>query len=220
MSSGVPVGMYRTYVQLGPGEPFSFRRWSAGIRAGRTFITSGPILRMTVDGCPIGSTLTVPRGTVVEVRCEASSTLPIQSLQLVERGRVVDAVEVSKPERTLSLVSRVTITEPTWLAARCGGPGYAPLRHFDEQRRGIMAHTSPIYFSVGSGYRLRDPAVSEYMLTLIGAAREYLHASAQYAAGSTTHRHGRSDHVAYLDEPFRQAEDRIRARRRSHRRRE
>ena len=37
MSSGVPVGLYRTYAQL--DEEFSYPAWCAAVRAGRTFLS-------------------------------------------------------------------------------------------------------------------------------------------------------------------------------------
>ncbi|MEO8463646.1 MAG: CehA/McbA family metallohydrolase [Chloroflexota bacterium] len=214
MSSSVPVGLFRTYVQLGPDSAFTFDAWSDGIRAGRTFITSGPMIRLTVDGEAIGSTLHVRAGATVEVDCEATSILPMHSLQLVSRGKVIDEVGGVAPARTLRLQATVRIDGPTWLAARCGGPGYEPLGHFDQHRRGIMAHTSPVYVATGAEYDLRDRATSDYMLSLVSAGREYLRsASPQYPAGTVTHKHGRRDHLAYLEEPFIEAEQRIRARR-------
>lgn len=218
MASGVPVGLYRTYVHVGTDAPFSFERWSAGIRAGRTFISSGPMLRMTVDGHPIGDTIQVPAGATVDVECEASSVLPVQSLQLVERGRVIEEVDAGpfvadSGPRTISLHKRVRVTGPTWLAARCGGPSYSPLRHFDDSRRGIMAHTSPVYIATGDTYDLRDASTSTYMLSLIAGGREYIRAgSAQYPMGTTTHGHASPDHLAYLEAPFIEAETRIKER--------
>lgn len=212
MSSSVPVGLYRTYVHTGTQEPFTFDRWASGIKQGRTFITSGPMLKLTVDGRPIGDTIRVASGAMVEVECEASSVLPMQTLQLIERGEVIDAADVGSSSgdsrlRTVRLSRRVRIDGPTWFAARCGGPHYAPLRHFDGSRRGIMAHTSPVYVAIGETYRLRNDSTSQYMLSLIAGGREYIRAaSAQYQEGSVTHGHGREDHIAYLEEPFLEAE--------------
>ena len=46
MSAEVPVGAIRTYARLGPDEPRTFDAWSAAVRAGRTFATSGPVLEL------------------------------------------------------------------------------------------------------------------------------------------------------------------------------
>lgn len=212
MSSGVPVGMYRTYVRLRAGEPFTFRSWARGIRHGATFISSGPILDMKVDGHPVGSVVRVPRGGRVTVEVDARSALPMAEVQLVERGRVIDRVQRTSSVRSISLRSEVRIDGPTWLAARCGGLDYEPIRHHDEQRRGIMAHTSPTYVATSPGARLRDRGTTAHMLELVRAGREYLSASAQFVPGTVTHPHGEADHRAYLEAPFDEAERRLLAR--------
>jgi hypothetical protein len=213
MSSGTPVGLYRTYVQLAPDAAFTFESWSAGLREGRTFISSGPLLKLSVEGRSVGDTLEVPVGAQVEVECEARSIFPLNSLQVVARGRVVDEVSSSEGSDRLRLRTRLRIDGPTWIAARCGGPGYKPIRHFDERRRGIMAHTSPVYVATGPEYDLRDASTAQYMLTLIGGGVEYLRSnSPQFAAGTVTHRHHADDHAAYLEQPFREAERAVRQR--------
>jgi hypothetical protein len=214
MSSGTPVGLYRTWARLADGEAFSFDAWVAAVRAGRTFISSGPILRFTVEGRSIGDVLEVPAGATIEVEGEARSIFPIHSLQLVERGRVVDEVADGAGTRSLQLRSRVRVEGPTWLALRCGGPGYRPIRHFDERRRGVMAHTGPLYVAPGGHYDLRDAGTEEYLLTLIGGGLEYLRRAApRYPEGQVTHRHGEADHQAWLEAPFHEAIRAIRARR-------
>ena len=62
----------------------------------------------------------------------------------------------------------------TWLAARCAGPGYRIVRHHDEWRRGIMAHTSPVYVSCGGDYWRFDARAASYMLTLIDRGADLL----------------------------------------------
>jgi hypothetical protein len=211
MNSDTPVGLYRTYVHLPDDEPLSFAAWTAGIRAGRTFITSGPLLRFAVDGAQIGSTLQAARGATVEVQADAASIFPIHSLQLIERGRVVD--EVSSPDgvRELRLRTSVHVDQPTWFAVRCGGPGYQLTRHFDDRRRGIMAHSGPIYVETGDPHPGRDPAALRHMLSLVEGSRAYVrHASPQYAADKVTHAHGGGDHTAYLDSPLLEAAERLR----------
>src|SRR5207247_941116 len=77
MTSSCPVGMVRTYVAIPKDEPFTFASWCRHLKAGRTFLTSGPLLEMTVDGKPIGTTLELPgNGGTVEVQASAASVLP------------------------------------------------------------------------------------------------------------------------------------------------
>jgi hypothetical protein len=213
MSSGTPVGLYRTYAQLGPGEPLSHEAWTAAIRAGRTFISSGPLLRFSVEGRPIGSTLEVPRGAALEVEGSVASIFPVHVLQLVERGRVIEEVASDEGARELRLRASVRVDGPTWLALRAGGPGYTPVRHFDERRRGIMAHSGPVYVAPGGRYDLADPVALRHLETLVEGSLEHVRRmSPQAPAGSVTHAHGETDHMAWLARPFHEALAAIRSR--------
>ena len=73
MSSATPVGLYRTYIYIPPDEPFSYDTWTAGLRAGRTFLSGGALIWFKVDGQPVGSTLKVKGGGQVEVEAVARS---------------------------------------------------------------------------------------------------------------------------------------------------
>lgn len=207
MDSQVPVGLYRTYVYLGD-EPFSFESWCAGLRAGRTFLSGGPLLEFTVEGQPVGSTLRVPGGGTVEVQARARSIFPIHTLQIVERGRVVAETGAEEGRRELSLRAQLKVADDTWLAARCGGPGYVALPHLDSWGRGVMAHTSPVYVAGGESYDLFDANTVQYMLTLMDGNLKYIRElSPLHDPGRTTFPHGEADHQAHLERPFHQARE-------------
>ena len=55
MSSAVPVGLYRTYARL--DEEFSYEAWCRAVRAGRTFLSGGPLVSLSVDGHEPGGTV-------------------------------------------------------------------------------------------------------------------------------------------------------------------
>ena len=137
----------------------------------------------------------------------AESTLPIHTLQIVQRGRVVAATERAEGARRLELRERLKIDGHTWLAARCGGPGYLrAVPHHDAWGRGIMAHTSPVYVAVGGPWRLFDHDTAGYMLTLLHGGIDYIRQrSPQYPPQSVTHHHGEPDHLAFLERPFHEA---------------
>ncbi|HZZ82676.1 MAG TPA: hypothetical protein VFE62_29530, partial [Gemmataceae bacterium] len=54
-SNGIALGSMRTYAQV-EGE-VSLDNWIDGVRAGRTFISNGPLLRWSIDGKVPGKTL-------------------------------------------------------------------------------------------------------------------------------------------------------------------
>jgi len=205
MSSEVPVGLYRTYVFIPPDQEFTYENWCRNLRLGRTFVSAGPLLRFSVGGQSVGDTLALPaRGGTVTVEAEALSVFPIHSLQIVQDGRVVAQTDDAAGSHRLTLRERLRVTRHSWLAARCGAADYfAPTLHHDCWRRGIMAHTSPVYVACGGAWAMFDPAATQYMLTLVQGGLEYVRNCAPLDRPErTTHHHAASDHQAFLEEPF------------------
>ena len=202
MSSGVPVGLYRTYAQL--DEEFSYPAWCAAVRAGRTFLSGGPIVQLTVDGQRVGDTVALSGPGTVQVEAWAESIFPLSSLEIVVQGRVVASAEHPEgPRSRLQLSEPVHIGNHSWIAARCRG---AAGNHFDEWERPIFAHTSPVYVSTGGTWAARDEQAARYLLTLVEGGLEYVrHTAAYYPPGTVTHHHGQDDHTAYIEAPFHEA---------------
>jgi hypothetical protein len=213
MSSDVPVGLYRTYANLGD-EPFSFEAWCGAVRAGRTFLSGGAILRFQVNGAEAGDTVRLSGPGTVSVEATAESVLPLGSLQIVLDGEVVASTEDATFARRLEVRAEVRVDGDSWLAARCGGPGYwdGP-RHRDVWDRGIFAHTSPVYVACGDREWSRsDPEQDRRMLTLIQGGLERIRTGRRYPEDRITHHHREPDHDAFLERPFLEALERVRAR--------
>ncbi len=207
MSSDVPVGLYRTYANVAD-EEFNYDSWCRAVRAGRTFLSAGPILTFSVEGRQIGDMLMLPAGGgMVEVDVSAESIFPIHTLELIKDGRVVSATSETHGTRRLTLREKIRIDRHSWLAARCGGPRYYEMTKFpDCWQRGMFAHTSPIYIAVGEPWQMFDRDTAQYMLTLIDGSLAYMRNTAAHdVAGSVTHHHGEDDHMAFLERPFQEA---------------
>ena len=210
MSSEVPVGLYRTYAHLGD-EPFSFEAWTAAVRAGRTFASGGPIIRLSVDGAGIGDTVRLSGPGTVEVEAGAESVLPMTSLQVIVNGEVVDEVSEPTSARRLSVSARVPIDGDSWIAARCGGPNYwdGPTHRGPWDRR-IFAHTSPIYVALGDEPWSRiDPAHDERLRVVVRAGLDRIRRGRRYPEDRITHHHTEDDHGAFLERPFLEALERL-----------
>ena len=220
MSSDVPVGIYRTYVRLRDGEEFSYDNWCKNVARGRTFLSGGPIIHLSVDGHEVGDTVRLSGPGTVEVEAWAESVLPIHTLEIVQAGRVVASTGSRDGTRRLETKEKLKVDGHTWISARCGGPNYFPpyehqapellkeqylvgRAHHDLWRRGIFAHTSPVYVACGGGWEMFDEATARYMLTMIEGDLVYIReGSGQHSPGTVTHHHGEDDHMAYLDRPF------------------
>ncbi len=140
------LGAVRTYARLAPGEALSYSGWIDAVRAGRTFVTTGPIVTLQVKDQDPGAVVDAGPDGRVKIRVEARSALPFDRLQVVASGRVLAeapgagalcraVLEVDQPAR-----------DGDWLAARClGGRGDA-----------VLAHSSPVYIRGAGGGPARD----------------------------------------------------------------
>jgi hypothetical protein len=212
MSSEVPVGLYRTYANLGDA-PFSYEAWRAAVVAGRTFLSGGPLLTFEVDGHGIGDTVRVGGPGTVSVSASAEGVFPMSTLEIVQDGRVV-AGSTRDGVRRLELTADVRVDGDSWIAARCGGAGYFDgLQHLDVWERPIFAHTSPIYITTHEEWHMFDPGHARYMLTLIEGSLAYIRGRAvRFPAGHASHHHREADHRATLERPFLEARRRVQER--------
>jgi len=212
MTADVAVGAYRTYAWLGD-EEFSHGAWSRSVRAGRTFLSGGPMIELNVEGCPVGGTLKISGPGTVHVSATAEGIFPIWTLQIVQNGHVVAAEKAADAggTRRIELRANVRVEGDCWLAARCGGPGYwdSP-SHLGPWPRGIFAHTSPVYVTRGDEWSQFDAGHAATMLALIeGGLARVRRVASQRPDRRISHHHGEPDHRAFLERPFLEALARV-----------
>jgi len=133
------IGNARFYAQV--GGPLTFERWFAAVRAGHTFVTTGPMLFLTVNGKMPGDTVDVPRGSKVRIVAEAlgvQGQIPLESLEVVGHGKVLGKADRANPAR-MAVELEAPVDHGIWIAARCSAG------------KGQMAHTTPVYVTVGGG---------------------------------------------------------------------
>lgn len=119
-----PVGYNRVYVHF--SGPFTVEKWLAALREGKEFITNGPMLFFDVNSA----------GPVARASVEAHAREPIDRIELVANGEVIQWAPV--PPGTLDYKADFTFDSKqyTWVAARCF------LRTADTIR---LAHSSPVF---------------------------------------------------------------------------
>jgi len=87
----VPVGFSRVYVHLPDG--FSYEKWLDGLKAGRSFVTTGPMLLATANEKPPGHRFTsAGEGVPVLVAGEVQSEHPLVMAELLVNGEVMRTV--------------------------------------------------------------------------------------------------------------------------------
>jgi hypothetical protein len=211
MSSDTAIGLCRTYVRI-PDEPLTYDSWCRNLKAGRTFMTTGPLLDLEVEGASPGDDVELPEGGgTIEVNARVRSIFPVHSIEIVMNGEVVARSESGSGGGSLSLRESIVVDRHSWIAARCGGPDYFDGgRHVDSWERPIFAHTSPVYVSVGGPWEMFDPDQARAPLALLhGGVRYIREHSPQWPPDRVTHHHGNDEHLAYLEEPFREAIERL-----------
>jgi hypothetical protein len=145
MSAEVPIGAVRAYVHLLTDEPLTFDGWAAAVRAGRTFVTSGPVLELTVDGHEPGDVIRLPSAGRVEIVARARAAQPvIAELDLVVNGRVVGGIAMEPGTTELELRDTREIEAGAWIAARSRSRNEIPSAFATS----MAAHTSPVYIEV------------------------------------------------------------------------
>jgi TolB protein len=117
------------------------------LKAGRNFVTNGPMLFLTVNGHKPGDTIQMAAGNLalLVVDAAASSGRNISRLEIVWKGKVVKSVQASENAPALNAHVELDARESGWFGART----------FERPREAPrFAHTSPIYVQVG-----QDPGI-------------------------------------------------------------
>jgi hypothetical protein len=129
----------KVYVKMAP--PLNYAKWIEGYKAGRTFVSNGPLLFLKVDGKEPGAEIPINGPTQLNVSLEALSLAPMQVLELVVNGEVVATAEPGAEKTTAKLSHRLNVDQSVWIAARVRGEGHR--RVMNDSR--LFAHTSPVY---------------------------------------------------------------------------
>ena len=140
----VPLGFSRVYVHLPDG--FSYDRWIDGLNQGRSFVTTGPMLVVRVDGEWPGCVIhqVAEDGESHRITGWARSAGPLSRIEIVSEGRVVRTLEAANlPVPGGGYRSPIEVgmevDSSTWIAVRCYGSGKEKAR---------FAHTAPFFIDV------------------------------------------------------------------------
>lgn len=161
-----PPGFGRVYVHLPDG--LDYQKWVAGLKAGRSFVSNGPVLEFTAGAAGIGDTVRLDRPAKLRVRGRVESQFPLRSLELVYNGTVVASGATAADQLGAMLDLDLELDRSGWIALRASGPA---VEHWHGGRRG--AHTNPIYVEI----RDRPPeraASARYFLTWIDRLEQAL----------------------------------------------
>ncbi len=134
---GGTMGEVRVYAHLGD-QPFSADAWFEAFGRGRTFVTNGPMLTLTVDDALPGDEIVVAENRMLRVRARAwgdPRRVRPTRLEIIRHGEAVRTVEAAAGDgpAELSVDMEVPAGAGFWIAARAEG------------EHGERAHTTPVY---------------------------------------------------------------------------
>ncbi|WP_254053399.1 PVC-type heme-binding CxxCH protein [Singulisphaera sp. GP187] len=133
-----------TYSARNGADAPDFAGWLRATSEGRSFVTTGPLLLLEVDGQRPGALIqnegTAPRKVRAQVRV-LSAVAPVTNLQLIVNGRVLEELKIPAHQgqgNWLELNREVALESSSWIAARAFGT--ASTGSPDAE-----SHTNPVY---------------------------------------------------------------------------
>jgi hypothetical protein len=164
----------RVYVDV--GNAFSYDTWLAGLRAGRTFVTDGPILKLTVAGhAPSIDVLELASTTTVPVSADWQFWTPIDRVEIIRDGEVAATCDNADHALSGTFSLDLDVVEAGWIAACCWGQRRNSYGH------ALWAHTGPVYLRpTPDADRVRTSA--EFFVEQIDRARTWLSNAARFGS--------------------------------------
>lgn len=139
----VPLGFGRVYVHQPDG--FNFDGWVKGLDQGNSFVTTGPMLFVNMDGKRAGTTFKTEGGSEYRVSGAAVSAVPLERIEIIVNGELARTLKPANRKNKegafeSSIEEKVKFAESSWLIVRC----------FENRpdRRVRFAHTSPFHVDV------------------------------------------------------------------------
>lgn len=155
-----PVGLNRVFVKAGP--TLDHERFLAGLEAGRTFATNGPLLGFTLQGKEPGDEIRLGGPATLEAAVSLRSIVPVDKLEIVANGEVVANVPLSGDRTAATQTVKIKVEQSGWYTLRASAEGSrSPVLDIYP-----FATTSPIYVTVADR-PVRNPADARYFMAWI-----------------------------------------------------
>ncbi|MFT5500940.1 MAG: TolB protein [Woeseiaceae bacterium] len=138
------IGATRVYVN--PDGRLSSDSYLRALKAGKSFVSNGPMLEFEVDGKGPGEAIETNSDTV-NWTANVHSAMPFDSVEIYVNGTVVETFEGSSEAGSKSYQGSLQVPDGGWVTARVLGenPGWPALDSY------LYAESSPVWFTeIGS----------------------------------------------------------------------
>ena len=158
-----PPGADRAYVQV--RGRLTLASWFEGIKAQRTFGTTGPLVFLDVEGRGMGEEIALSGSDHMQlkVKADAVSIAPLDTLEIIANGKVAGSVKAGTDPHKLTLTTTVELPAGGWIAARASGPSS---RYISDSY--AFAQSSPVYV-VRNGKRFTSPEDAKFLADVVDA---------------------------------------------------
>jgi hypothetical protein len=138
------IGSNRVYVRT--GKTLDYDKWTEDFRAGRSFVTSGPLVFLKVNGKQPGDELQLAEGKhSAAIEVEVESIMPILDVELLWKGKPIKTVKGEAEQRKLRFTTSVEIDGSGWFSVQTRAQyGRTPIR-----RPFPFAATMPVWVTIG-----------------------------------------------------------------------
>ncbi|MDD2707317.1 MAG: CehA/McbA family metallohydrolase [Verrucomicrobiae bacterium] len=160
-ANGKP-GSFRVYCKL---DSLTWPEVVKSYGAGRTFVTSGPLLSFTVNERTIGETLVFPgdHPETLRLNLEAFSLAGLEKVEIIKNGSPVKTLAAAGSD--LKKDFPLEIKETCWLAVKVfGKKGFC----------GGLAHSSPVYIQFGKHPMIPFPEDINYFIDWLDKYKKVL----------------------------------------------
>jgi len=156
------LGSMRTYTRTGVATGSDV--WNDIVRRGEVFVTSGPLIELSVNGEGPGGTVRLPSGGgEVTVKARLESPRSLDNLEIIRNDEAPEVAEGSKKGAEVNQIvieRKLQFQKSGWIAARGrGGPIEAISQH-------EVAHTAAVRVLVGDEPIRSEQTVSELLSRL------------------------------------------------------
>lgn len=144
---GYLPGTVRNYVKV--RKPYSVQGWFDGLKAGRTFVTNGPMLEFNINGQSMGSDIWVTKGEILSIEGSAvisQDFTQIDKLELFKLGKIIASTSSKDGSGEIYLNYELPAGQGAWFVLKAYGQSKNQYEH-------VTAYSAPIYVYVnGAGF--------------------------------------------------------------------
>ena len=173
----IPFGSNRTYARA--KEPANYAAWVEAIKAGKAFVSNGPILEFDAGGHEVGDVVEFHGTNRFKARVTARSILPFTTLAIVVNGQTVAHKTIAIPKNpavdgiySMEVETTVELARSAWVAA-CVAEHPDLRSHILPRGVSVFAHTAPIYF-LQDGRKVREEASIAYLRKYVEGVLHWL----------------------------------------------